>query len=116
MTKKDAERFNTVMRYKIGNYIFSDIKDIDNYIPKYSEICFLEEWRLILTSSDLQFKGVAHIGHGVHGDHLVRLYKSLKDKKIYIPIYTLTQPAIEISSFLNYSTDFNYLKFSSSIL
>ena len=111
MTQKDAELFSTVMGYKVGTIIFSDIKTInDNYIPKYSDMTFLQEWGLIHTGSDIQLKRINHMCLGSHGDYLVRLYIKLKDKTMYIPIYKLTHPAIEISSFLNHSTDFNYLK------
>ena len=112
MTKKEAELFSAVMRYKIGSNIFHNIKNIDNYTNvKHNDILLLGEWGLIQSGLGLsiQINGEKYTNLGSHGDHLIRLYTESK-QKISISVHLLTQPAIELSLFLNCSTDFKYLR------
>ena len=113
MTKKDAELFSSIMRYTVGASIFKNIKSINDHINfKYSDILLLGELGLIQMNADLsiKLKRERYTELGSHGDHFLRLYTESRDKDIHVPVYKLTQPAKELSLFLDHSTDFKYLK------
>ena len=118
MTKKEAEIFNEYMKYKINNFIPIGA---DNYIDPClkragidpdSHGLLLEELGLLnfwTGFSDETFSSTVK-DLGDHWGYMLRLYKESKTKNIHISAIQLTQPALELSSFLNHQPDFKYLK------
>ena len=102
MTKKEAELFNEVMKYKINDFIFRD-----RVHPPHGDILFLGEIGLLQEHTNLNSQFVFMNDHyiGEYWDYVLILQKEIR-----IPAFRLTRPAIELASFLYHSADCDYLR------
>ena len=112
MTKKEAELFDKVMKYKINDFVFNRVPE--KYI-KYVDLLFLEELGLANASPninmDIIFQGTdTNAALGEYYGYSIIVHTESKNKRIQIPVFKFTQPAVELASFLHHTPDFGYLK------
>lgn len=118
MTKKEAELFNKVMKYKIDNFIFHDYlynESIKKYF-NYDDLLILEEINLlntsIFTSRNVSLLKNKRTKIGEYWGYILQIYSQLNNSKktIQIPGIALRKSALELSAFLHHTPDSGYLK------